>query len=236
MISQHPSQSTFDRIRTLLFSTPEGRILFAGLVLTLLGLLIMALVAIWSPQASRMIGALAFSNIVLGRAVSMSIGYAAGYEHSLVLPVNMVTETILVLLFYPVFVFSVKKLVVFKALKRILDNINAAAIRHKDKVRKYGIIGLFTFVWFPFWMTGPVVGCAIGYLIRFPAWLTLSAVLAGTYIAMVAWALFLRDLQQRFAEFSSWTPIILIGIVVAIVAGGYFINRDKSTKKSGSDE
>ena len=61
-----------------LFRTTEGRILLLGIVITLIGLIVMGLVAFWTPQASRMIGAMTFSNIVFGRAVSMSIGYAGG--------------------------------------------------------------------------------------------------------------------------------------------------------------
>lgn len=73
----------------------------------------MAITALWSPENASMMGTLTIANIVFGRAVSMSIGYAAGYGHALVVPVNMVAETVLVLLFYPLFVFSLKKMVVF---------------------------------------------------------------------------------------------------------------------------
>lgn len=96
-----------------LFTTTEGRVLAAGIVLSITGLLVMAITALWSPENASMMGTLTIANIVFGRAVSMSIGYAAGYGHALVVPVNMVAETVLVLLFYPLFVFSLKKMVVF---------------------------------------------------------------------------------------------------------------------------
>ena len=166
-----------------LLRTTEGRILILGIAVTLAGLIIMAATAFWSPVTSQMMGTMTLFNIIFGRAVSMSIGYAGGYGHSLVVPVNMWTETVLVLLFYPIFVLSMNRLVVFPRLKRFIDQTHAAAERHYDKVHRYGIIGLFVFVWFPFWMTGPVIGSAIGYLLGFSAWLTLSVVLIGTYIA-----------------------------------------------------
>jgi uncharacterized membrane protein len=208
-----------------LFRTTEGRILLLGIAVALVGLIVMGLVALWSPQTSRMIGAMTFSNLIFGRSVSMSIGYAGGYGHALVVPVNMWVETVLVLLFYPVFVFSMRKLVVFPRLKRFIDRTHAAAERHHDKVRRYGIIGLFTFVWFPFWMTGPVVGSAIGYLLGFPAWLTLSVVLVGTYIAMAGWAYLLFDLHTRAAVFGPWAPALIVGIIILIVLAGYWLNR-----------
>lgn len=205
----------------------EGKILLSGVALTILGLVSMLLVAIWDPTMSRIIGVMAFTNISVGRAVSMSIGYASGQGHGLVLAVNMVTETILVLLFYPLFVFSVKKLISLDWIKNLLERTHAAARKHEGKVRKYGIVGLFTFVWFPFWMTGPVVGSAIGYLLGFPAWLTLAAVLAGTYVAMVAWAFFLFDLQKRAAAWGEWAPLVIIGMLIAVVLIGYLFHRNK---------
>jgi len=215
-----------------LFATTEGRVLLAGIMLSVTGLLIMAITALWSPQDARMMGAMAFTNIAFGRAVSMSIGYAAGYGHAMVIPVNMAVETILVLLFYPLFVFSLKKMVVFPALKNLIDRAHQAAVQHKDKVRKYGIIGLFTFVWFPFWMTGPVVGCAIGYLLELPIWLNLLVVLTGTYIAMTAWGYVLFSIQSQAAVLGAWAPILIVGIILAIVVVGYFLNRQRGGDKN----
>ena len=218
---EHPSRPTWRQ----LFQTTEGRILSLGIAVALVGLVVMGVVAFGSPQTLHILGVMSFTNIVFGRAVSMSIGYAGGYAHALVVPVNMWVETVLVLLFYPLFVFSMRKLVVFPSLKRFLDRTRATAERHQDNVRRYGIVGLFIFVWFPFWMTGPVVGAAIGYLLAFPAWLTLSIVLVGTYIAMLAWAWLLFGLYTRAAVFGPWAPALIVGIFVLIVLVSYWFRR-----------
>lgn len=218
---ERPSQPTWRQ----LFKTSEGRILRFGIAVAILGLIVMGLVAFASPQTSRMIAVMSFTNIVFGRAVSMSIGYAGGYGHGLVVPVNMWVETVLVLLVYPMFVFSMRKLVVLPSLKRFLDYTQEIAARHDDKVRRYGIVGLLIFVWFPFWMTGPVVGAAIGYLLGFPAWLTVSVVLAGTYIAMLGWGYLLFGLYTRAAVFGPWAPALIVVILILIVIASYFLNR-----------
>jgi uncharacterized membrane protein len=219
-----------------LLRTTEGRIFILGIVVALIGLIVMGLVAFWSPETSRIIGAMTFSNIIFGRAVAMSIGYAGGFGHALVVPVNMWVETVLVLLFYPVFVFSVCKLVEFPRLKRFLEHTRAAAERHHDKVRRYGIAGLFIFVWFPFWMTGPVVGSAIGYLLGFPAWLTLSVVLTGTYIAMGGWAYLLFSLHTHAAVFGPWASVLIVGLIVLIILIGYWINRRGTEQQQKESE
>ncbi len=172
-----------------------------------------------------MISVMSFTNIIFGRAVSMSIGYAGGYGHALVVLVNIWVETVLVLLFYPVFVFSMRKLVVLPRLRRFLERTSATAERHRVKVRRYGIIGLFVFVWFPFWMTGPVVGSAVGYLLGFPAWLTVSVVLVGTYVAMGGWAYVLFGIQTRAAVFGPWAPALIVALIVLFVLAGHWLNR-----------
>ena len=208
-----------------IFKTTEGRILLLGIAIALLGLIVMGLVAFWSLSTSRMMGTLSVTNIILGRAVSMSIGYASGYGHALVVAVNIWVETVMVLLFYPVFVFSMRKLVEFPRLKRFLERTQAAAERHHNTVRRYGIAGLFLFVWIPFWMTGPVVGSAIGYLLGFPAWLTLLVVLAGTYTAMAAWVYLLFDIYTRAASFGPWAPILIISLIILLIVASHWLNR-----------
>jgi hypothetical protein len=74
-------------------------------------------------------------------------------------------------------------------------------------------------------MTGPVVGAAVGYLLNFPAWLTLTIVLAGTYIAMLAWAWLLFGLHTHAAVFGPWAPGLIVGIFVLIALTGYWLKR-----------
>ena len=230
-----PASGTDDRPKTVwreLFKTTEGRILLLGIAIALAGLIIMGLVAIWSPPTSEIIGAMSFSNLVFGTVVSMSIGYAAGYGHTLVIGVNMWMETVVVVLFYPVFVLSVRKLAVFPKLNRYLERTQAAAERHHDKVQRYGVIGLFVFVWIPFWMTGPVVGSVIGYMLGFPAWLTLLVVIAGTFMTLVVWAYILFGLISRAAVFGPWTAILIIGLIILLVIISYILNRRGEKRKA----
>jgi len=219
--ADHPSKPVWGQ----LLKTTEGHILSLGIAIAFLGLIVMGVVAFWSIPTSRMIGTMSVTNIIFGRAVSMSIGYAGGSGHAIVIAVNMWVETVVVLLFYPVFVFSIRKLVELPRLKRLLERTRAAAERHRNKVRRYGVIGLFLFVWIPFWMTGPVVGSAIGFLLGFPAWLTMLVVLAGTYTAIVAWAYLLFDIYTRAASFGPWAPILIIVLIILMIVASKWLNR-----------
>jgi len=201
----------------LLLTTPESRILALGIVIALLYIVGLALSWLWSPEKSHVLVAMTVTNIIFGRATGMSVGYTMNLGHSIVLFINMMIETILVLLFYPLFVFSWQRLLIIPALKGIIERTSKAAEAHHEKIRKYGIIGLFVFVWSPFWMTGPVVGCAIGFLLGFRPWFTLIVVLSGTYLAITCWSFFLRGLHEHVASYSPFAPFVLLAIIIFIV-------------------
>ncbi len=208
-----------------LLRSEEGRVLAAGLVLALGGIGALALSWLWSPTLSQVLVAIAAMNILFGRAAGLSFGYAAGLDHGVVVPVNMIVETILVLLFYPLFVFSWRHLVEIRGLTKLIKRTTTAAEANREKIRKYGMIGLLAFVWLPFWMTGPVVGCAIGFLLGLRTWLTLTVVLAGTYLAIGGWALVLRELHVRAAEYSVFGPMALLALIILIAVVGYLLHR-----------
>jgi len=207
-------------VRAVLLITPEGRILLIGLVMAFLGIVWLSLSWLWVADISQVLIAMTATNIIFGRATGMSIGYTMGFSHIVVVPVNMFIETILVLLFYPLFVFSWRHLFVVQALRNFMEQTTKVAEKHKDTIRKYGLLGLFVFVWFPFWMTGPVVGCAIGFLLGLKPWFNLSVVLAGTYLAIICWAIFIRGIHNRIAVYSPFASIILTAIVILIVIVG----------------
>jgi hypothetical protein len=80
------------------------------------------------------------------------------------------------------------------------------------------MIGLFAFVFLPFWMTGPVVGSVIGFLIGLKARHNLPVVLAATYAAVAIWAVFFERLNEWFAAYWRYGAfcLVLAGAVVAL--------------------
>lgn len=204
-------------IWTAFFTGPEGRIFLAGLGLTLLGLAGLGLSWFWWPEDFELLVGLTATASLFGRAAGLSFGYAVGLDHVVVVPVTMAVETAFVFLFYPLFVLGWNELLGFRPLQRFVERTNRTAVAHEEGLRHYGIAGLLVFVWFPFWLTGPVIGSAIGYLLGLRAWVNMSVVLSGTYLAIVCWAVLLRELQDRAAAYGALAPLILV--VVLILAG-----------------
>ena len=210
-----------DRVRA--FSTPEGRILLSGLVLSLLYSIFLVVSYFISPQNFQVFIGMTATNVLFGRAAGMSFGYALDFGHLIVFPVNLAIETILVLLVYPLFVFSWQRLVVIRSLERFMRRVEKAAEKNKGKIQRYGIPSLFLFVLFPFWMTGPVVGCVIGFFLGIRPWINVGIVLSATALACLGWAIVLKRLHEQMADFSPFAPMILLIVIVAIAVAGYVL-------------
>jgi uncharacterized membrane protein len=145
---------------------------------------------------------------------------------------SIILETILVLLFYPLFVFSWRHLLAFKWLDKSFGRIHRAAEAHKDKIQRYGIVGLFVFVWLPFWMTGPAVGCVIGYMLGLRAWVNMTVVLSGTYVAIFGWAFLLKKFHEQAKSYGSYAGLIVIIVAVVIIGATHRIRQWRREKKS----
>ncbi|MHC4519407.1 MAG: small multi-drug export protein [Planctomycetota bacterium] len=211
--------------RLTLLTSPEGRLLVAGVTLAFAYTVWLGVKLMLSPADSQFLTGMTATTLVFGRAAGLAFGYSVGLGHATVIPITMIVETVHVLVFYPLFVFSWRHLLVIKSLKNIFERIHKNAETHKVKIQRYGIIGLFAFVWFPFWMTGPVVGSVIGFLLRLPVWLNMTVVLLGTYVAILGWAFFMREVHERVASYDPYAAMALVVLLVVIVVVGHLLRR-----------
>ena len=220
-----------NQLKETLLTSPEGRILILGVALAFLYTLWLVFKFINSPEEAQILIGMTATDIMFGRAAAMTFGYSLFLGHTLVIKVCIIVETILVLIFYPIFVFSWQHLLVIKWLRNTFDRIHRVAETHKDKVQRYGIIGLFAFVWFPFWMTGPVVGCVIGFLLGLKARFNIPVVLTGTYVAILGWAFFLRRFHERVAAYGSYAGMVIFAILIVVILFGNLLHRTLQEKK-----
>lgn len=221
-----------EQLKETLLTTPEGRLLLTGVGLAFLYTFWLGVKMLFSPADSQILVGMTATHILFGRAAGMAFGYSLALGHKTVIPVCLMIETIMVLIVYPLFVLSWRHLLVLKWLKNIFERTHKAAEARKGVIQKYGIIGLFVFVWFPFWMTGPVVGCVIGFLLGLRVWLNISVVLTGTYIAIFGWAFLLRQFHESVASYSSYAAAVLMALLVVIIIIGHLLQRTLHENKN----
>jgi len=133
----------------------------------------------------------------------------------------------MVMITYPLFVFSWNRSLNIKYLRHFFISVKRQKLKYKSFFEKYGKYGLFLFVWFPFWMTGPVIGSIIGFLIGIKHYTTIFIVLSGTSLAIVLWTYFLKELIFLLNQISANAPYIVLGIFVAIALTLKVLKRTK---------
>jgi uncharacterized membrane protein len=214
------------------WNSAEGRILAAGAGLG--WLLVIALGIGWmvAPDWTLVFAAMTGLNLLIGRAAGMSFGYANGLDHAVVICSNVLVETIQVLLVYPLFVLSWRNLVDVRRLRRVLVRMRHSAEASQPQVARYGMAGLFAFVFLPFWMTGPVVGSIIGFLIGLKPRQNLGTVLAATYAAIGIWALLfdqLNELLATYGRYAAFATVVVLAVALLAVRGIGRLHHGKTT-------
>jgi len=199
-----------------ILATSHGKILLLGIVLVIfLSGFILTFYFIDSTFANK-ISAMVIANIAVGRVPSLSLGYASELSHFWVIATNVYIEMTMVTLLYATFVFRYQNIVQMNYLDSFFKKIKKYKIKYTILFDRYGILGLFVFVFIPFWMTGPIVGAIIGYLIGLRDVTIMITVFIATIIAMIMWGLLLDELITFMNMFNSsivWF-ILVLGIVL----------------------
>jgi len=197
-------------------------------------MLLGALALTWSlaPDAAFVYIIMAGLNLTVGRAAGMSFGYASGLGHAEVIPLNMLIETIQVIVVYPLFALTWTHLIDTPRWNAMMGRMRNAAEAHRGAIQRYGVAGLFVFVFTPFWMTEPVVGAVIGFLIGLRTWVNLTVVLSATYVAICFWALLLNELSRWAATYNRLAPFALVLALGLLALSGRLLRRTPGTRAS----
>lgn len=204
-----------------LFKGKEGNIFLFSLFMIFSFVVFTIICYQFDASLASKITGMVFSNILVGRVPALSFGYAAELPHFIVILTNVYTELIMVTIIYPLFVLSLKGIVKVKALESFFNEVQQKRVEHKEKFDKYGRFGLFIFVFIPFWMTGPIVGSIIGYLIGMKHYTIMFIVLVATIISISLWGLFLQEIIDLLMVFNSE----LVWMILFFVVSGLLIFR-----------
>lgn len=208
-------------------STPEGKIFIAGVLLLFGYILSVVNLYLFSIKDANNLVGMTVTNFFFGRAAGISYGYTADFSDLAIVFVNILIEFIMVLLIYPLFVLSWNRSLNLGFLKDMALNVEKQRLKYKEFFDKYGKYGLFVFVWFPFWMTGPVVGSIIGFLIGIRHYNTIFVVLSGTSLAIVVWTYFLKEIILLLDKVSSNASYIILAIFILLVIVFKFVGDKK---------
>lgn len=199
-----------------LFYTSEGLILLLSSLIALSLIVYVITYYFIDPNFANKVTGIVFTNIFVGRVPALSLGYAAGMSHFEVICFNIIAEMILVTLLYSLFVFSYKGILKVRALDEFFLKVEQKKEEHKEQFEKYGRLGLFIFVFIPFWMTGPIVGSIIGFLIGLKHFTVIFTVFLALIVSISLWGLFLQEIIDFVISFDIRLLWLFIFIIILV--------------------
>lgn len=167
----------------------EVKILFLGIALTAMTGIYFLYLLFTDPGLYRVLSSTAIIHLMGGRALGIVTCLSAGISLFYTILYNFFLEVVIVLIAYGTVVLVMRNIIQPKLFDGAVRQAELTAQDQKTKIKKYGSIGLFLFVMFPFFMTGPVIGAIIGYLLNYRAINNFLIVFSGTLSSIMIYAL-----------------------------------------------
>jgi uncharacterized membrane protein len=203
------------------FDLIEVRILFLGLFLALLAGLCLAVLLFADPALFRVLSSTAIVHVMGGRALGVAKCLSANISPFNTILYNFFLEMVIVLIAYGIVVLIMRNVIQPKLLHSTVRQAELAAQKQKTNIKRYGAIGLFFFVMFPFFLTGPVIGAIIGYLLHYRAINNFLIVFSGTLCSIIAYTLVGNNIINYISQYididlvKRWGSII-VGVLILI--------------------
>ena len=198
----------------------EVKILFLGLILTALTGIYFLYLLFTDPGLYQVLSSTAIIHLMGGRALGILTCLSAGISLFYTILYNFFLEVVIVLIAYGIVVLVMRNIIQPKLFDSAVRKAELTAQSQKTKIKKYGSIGLFLFVMFPFFMTGPVIGAIIGYLLNYRAINNFLIVFSGTLTSIMIYALIGNNIINYINQYihidvlKKWGGIIIAVLIV----------------------
>lgn len=188
----------------------NGRIFVIGCLLLIGAIGVLSIMAYYRHPAWQHVFTMAAAHMAAGKGVSVVQGLALGLHPVTILALATVSDVILMLLVYPVFVFTYENFFESQLFQKHMRPMFESARKRVDGIGRFKLFGVFIIVWLPLWMTGVVVGSVIGYLLGLRARETLTAAGLGTFTSILVWLFFSNQILSAVG----WVDDKIVGVAV----------------------
>ncbi len=181
-----------------LLNTVEGKLLILGVFLAAIFVVLTGIYTVVDFDTAKVFVLVLLAHFVGSRAGGIGLCILNGFSPAATIGFNFFVETLIVCFTYAGFVLSTTNYLKVEWIKRFMDKLADKAMEKKDKIERWGWIGIFSFVMAPLPVTGPVIGSIIGYMIKMRLLSNFTATALGTLTATVIWCYGFEFLEQRF--------------------------------------
>lgn len=207
-------------IRIKFLHSEEGSIFVVGCCMLILWIEAIALLwrsghPVWSDLLK-----MGFTQVPAGRAAAIAYGTQANLNTALIAFLAVYYDVITLFITYPVLIFSYKNLFERRFFQKHFKQVFESAQKGMTRVtrlRRFKIMGIFLFVWFPFTMTGIIVGALLGFLLGLRAWVNMTTVILGTASAVICWVYAYEKLFGWLGNIHQGIPLSVTILIIIIL-------------------
>lgn len=211
----------------LFLRSENGRIFVIGCLLLICCIAFLGVMAYYRHPAWQHVFTMAVAHMAAGKGVSVVQGLALGLHPVAILTLATISDVILMLLVYPVFVFTYENFFESQMFQKHMRPMFESARKRIDGIGRFKVLGVFIIVWLPLWMTGVVVGSIVGYMLGLNDRETLGAAGLGTFTSILVWLFF----SNHILSATDWVDDKTVGIAVLALIIVLFIVRGIRRRK-----
>jgi len=213
--------------RTRFLQSEEGNIFTMGCCMLILWVAAMAMFwRLGHPMRLNML-TVGLTHIVAGRAASLAHGTQVGLSPWLTSFLAVYADTMAMFIVYPVLVFSYENFVERRFFQKHMKPVFDSARKRLPRMRGSRIAGVFLFVFFPFWMTGIIVGAVLGYLLGLRTWVTMVTAIAGSAVAVITWVYAYDKMFGWLGDVHQSVPVTISILIIGGLVGYRLVRRHR---------
>lgn len=175
-----------------------------------------------------------------GRAVSIAHGVAEGFSHTYLMFQCGLQDIVYSCIAYPWIVRVYRGVSNAGWFGRILKGLHTTMEDNRKLIEPFGGVGLWLFVFFPFWSTGVVNGALLGFLLGMRTRVNLGIVISAHVASTIAFLFFfnaIADMMESTEEgWLKWLPWIVIGTLLGLLIIQKLVKRLRNRNQSAPSE
>lgn len=187
-------------------------------------------------KMSKALTKMTFTQIFTGRASGIGVGKRLGLSMPWLIFTASYVDILVVMTIFPIIAFAYRHLAAMGFFGEFARDAVEAAEESGPAVARWGMVGLFFFVIFPFYMTGPLIGAVIGFFIKLPLVLNLFVVISGTIAAIVGWVYVFEWIYTSLESMGGVLGEVMPLAVVVMIVGIAVLVRVRSIMKTRNRE